>query len=206
LDIAMPVVDGFQLIERLGKDIPPAVIFTTAFDQHAVSAFENSALDYLLKPVSSERLSIALARARSALEARNNGRRVQELMEVISSSRADSRWPESRPVLWASRGRELVKVAVSELLWLKAEGDYVRLYSEQGEGLTRGTLTRLALHLDPAVFLRVHRSAIVRKSQIRRVRRKPTGAVVAELICGSEVPVGRQYARGIRDLLRKLPG
>lgn len=208
LDIAMPGLDGFELIQQLEKDTPPAVIFITAFDQHAVSAFEKSALDYLLKPVSSERLSVALSRARSAIEARNNGRRLQELMEVISSYRSASRigTPESKPVLWASRGRALVKMAVSELWWIQAEGDYVRLYSEQGEGLARETLSRLADHLDPAVFLRVHRSVIVRKSQVRRVRRKATGAIVAELVCGTEVPVGRKYARGIGDFLRKLPG
>lgn len=204
VDIAMPGLDGFELVDRLGQDNPAVVIFVTAFNHHAVSAFEADAVDYLLKPITAERLAAAISRARALIETRNNSRRVEELLEVVASYRAgERRVAPLRPVFWAYRNQALVKVPVDDLWWIAADGDYVFLHSKSGGGLMRDALTRVTAELDPDIFLRVHRSAVVRRDQIASLRRRPTGALIAELLCGDRVPVGRQYIRGVRDFLTK---
>lgn len=103
--------------------------------------------------------------------------------------------------LWVSRGRETARVAIEAIEWIEAEGDYVRLHALNGGGLLRGTLTGLEARLDPAVFARVHRSAICRRSAIVAMLRKPSGAIAVRLDSGAEVPVGRSYRDSVAELL-----
>lgn len=110
----------------------------------------------------------------------------------------DASFPEA---LWVSRGRETVRVPVEAIQWVEAEGDYVRLHARTGGGLLRGTLTGLEAKLDPAVFARVHRSAICRRSAIVAMLRKPSGALAVRLDSGAEVPVGRRYRDSVVDML-----
>ena len=110
----------------------------------------------------------------------------------------DSAWPDA---LWVSRGRETVRVPVEAIDWIEAEGDYVRLHARTGGGLLRATLTSLETKLDPAVFARVHRSAICRRSAIAAMLRKPSGAMAVRLETGAEVPVGRSYRDSVAELL-----
>lgn len=110
----------------------------------------------------------------------------------------DSDWPDA---LWVSRGRETVRVPVDTIEWIEAEGDYVRLHASAGGGLLRATLTGLETKLDPAVFARVHRSAICRRSAIVAMLRKPSGAIAVRLDTGAEVPVGRSYRDAVAELL-----
>jgi hypothetical protein len=111
----------------------------------------------------------------------------------------DASFPDA---LWVSRGRETVRVAVDAIQWVEAEGDYVRLHAATGGGLLRGTLTGLEGKLDPAIFARVHRSAICRRSAIVAMLRKPSGALAVRLDSGAEVPVGRRYRDSVAELLR----
>ena len=110
----------------------------------------------------------------------------------------DAAWPDA---LWVSRGRETVRVPIEAIDWIEAEGDYVRLHARTGGGLLRATLTSLETKLDPAVFARVHRSAICRRSAIAAMLRKPSGAMAVRLETGAEVPVGRSYGYSVAELL-----
>ncbi|HTU09854.1 MAG TPA: LytTR family DNA-binding domain-containing protein [Allosphingosinicella sp.] len=197
LDIAMPGLDGFDVARRRDAGNRPAIVFVTAYDRHAVRAFAEDAADYLLKPVAPERLGEAVGRARHWLE----GRIVRDIAaggdEAAKLSDEDS--------FWVHRRREFARVRIGDVLWFEAEGDYVRLHADgESGGLVRMTLGALEARLDPATFIRVHRSAICRSAAIAAVRRGVTGAVAATLANGDSVPVGRAYGRGLKALLKRL--
>jgi two-component system response regulator AlgR len=199
LDIAMPGLDGFDVARHREAGSRPAIVFVTAYDRHAVRAFAEDAADYLLKPVAPERLDEAVGRARHWLEGRAaRAGSADEDPEQPRLSDADS--------FWVHRRREFARVPVADVLWLAAEGDYVRLHTgaESGGGLVRMTLGTIGARLDPEIFIRVHRSAICRAAAIATVKRNVTGAVVATLASGQTVPVGRAYGHGLRLLLKRL--
>ena len=206
LDVAMPGIDGFELVERLDPDMSPAVVFVTAHDEHAVRAFAVSAVDYLLKPVAPERLREAVAKARGIVEARQAEARMTELRRTIAGLRenAPGPSPSADACFWAHRHREVVRIPVESVAWVQAEGDYVRIHGRDGEGLIRQTLAAVEAKLDPDIFLRVHRSALCRKAEIMSLRRKASGAMALTMADGTEVPVGRSYAGGIRKLLSRM--
>jgi two-component system response regulator AlgR len=189
LDIAMPGLDGFQVMEQSAPATAPAVIFVTAFDAHAVHAFNVDAADYLLKPFAQPRLEEAVERARLWLSARTDRPSQDDL---------DS--------LWVHRHREFVRVPVEEIDWIEGHGDYARIHGRQFVGLARTTLTALEAKLDPQRFIRAHRSAICRKAAIVSLRRRSTGAMTVLLANGDEAPVGRSYVPGLRALLRMVDG
>lgn len=110
----------------------------------------------------------------------------------------------SETIFWASRGRQVVRVRVAEILWVEAQKDYVQLHASGGGGMLRETLQSVQAKLDPGSFVRVHRSAIVRRSEVAAIRRKPSGALALGLASGVEVPVGRSYAKGLRDLMGRV--
>ncbi|QNQ08307.1 LytR/AlgR family response regulator transcription factor [Sphingomonas alpina] len=194
LDIAMPGLTGFDLVARLPGRDRPAIIFVTAFDSHAVRAFGVDAADYLMKPVVPDRLAQAVDRAIYWL----NGRARQ-------SATSDDHPDTPIESLWAHRHRETVRIRVDEIEWIEAQGDYVRLHTNDGRGgLVRMTLSALEVQLDTATFIRVHRSAICRRSAISGLRRKATGALAAFLASGGEAPVGRKFSGGLRTLLKRL--
>lgn len=130
--------------------------------------------------------------------ARHTGAHQASAPEAPPEGANDSAWPDA---LWVSRGRETVRVPVDTIEWIEAEGDYVRLHASAGGGLLRATLSSLESKLDPAVFARVHRSAICRRSAIVAMMRKPTGAMAVRLEAGAEVPVGRSYRDSVDELL-----
>jgi two-component system response regulator AlgR len=196
LDISMPGLDGFEVANALGGPPAPAIVFVTAYDQHAVRAFDVDAVDYLLKPVAPDRLRAAIARVRTWLAGRSAPLDDEPKVERLNGE--DS--------LWVHRHQEFVRVRIETIDWFEAEGDYVRLHARDGGGLVRMTLTSLEARLDPSVFVRIHRSAICRISAISGLHRKPTGALSVSLASGEEAPVGRRYNSGLRALLRRLQG
>ena len=190
LDIEMPGLDGIDVARALASRRPsPAVIFITAFDQFAVAAFEVEAVDYLMKPVNPERLKRALDRARNYIAGREQGR-------SPSKSSASPHLDE----FWASDLTGLVRIAARDVDRVSAERDYMRLHVGRRSWLIHHSMSALEEGLDPELFVRLHRSAIVRRDFITGFTRNPSGRWIARLADGSEQPVGRLYSDRVRSM------
>lgn len=204
LDIMMAGQSSIDFVEGLSGASTPLVIFVTAFDEFAPRAFDVGALDYLLKPVPLERLSSALERARRSLIALDAEERLEELRTVIAALRANAkREPAKRYEceIWAERRNEFVRITVEELDWIAAERDYVRLYSRGQSYLLRETISALEARLDPDLFIRVRRSALIRIDRITGIRKAGYGDFRVILSDGKEIRVGRTYVSKIRTLI-----
>jgi len=205
LDVQMPEVDGLQVVERVGPGSMPAVIFVTAYHQHAVRAFDLHAVDYLLKPVREERLRSALARARLRLASRGEealSAKLEALLEDFRLLRARVESGESgeaasprRFAAWISvAGRSSTQlVRVEDVDWFEAEGNYVRLHVGAGSHLIRSTLRGMADQLDPVTFIRIHRSTIVNVNRIREIQPWFGGDYIAVLHDGRQLRVSRSH-------------
>lgn len=206
LDIDMPPPGGLEVVAALDAGQPLEVVFVTAFDEFAVRAFELSATDYLLKPVVHARLDRALARARARLDARESDSRVAELQDVVAQLRKARHAPaEARYVteFWVAERDARVRIPVQKVERIQAYGDYVRLYVDDRERLLRATLGDIEARLDPELFVRIHRSQIVRQDRIAALRRKATGGFHAILVDGSEHPVSRGQLAALRQTLTR---
>jgi two-component system response regulator AlgR len=189
LDIAMPGLDGIGVARALAEHRPtPAVIFITAFDAFAVAAFEVEAVDYLMKPVEPARLQRALDRGRDYLERRE--------------TRPTPRPAASRHLqeFWASDLTGLVRIAARDIDRVSAERDYMRLHVGRRSWLIHHSMASLEEGLDPELFVRLHRSAIVRKDFITGFTRNQSGRWIARLGDGTEQPVGRLYSDRVRSI------
>jgi two-component system response regulator AlgR len=186
LDIAMPGLDGISLARMLENRRPrPLVIFVTAFDHYAIDAFEAAAIDYLLKPVTTERLTRAIRRARDIRPARPSGGYIEEL--------------------WVPFRSDMIRIDVEAIDWIEAERDYMRLHVASRSHLLHMTIAELERRLDPRCFIRIHRSAIVRRDFIARFRRDRGGNWIACMADGSEQKVGRTYIAAARQLVAGDP-
>ena len=200
LDIEMPGVDGFSLLRALPPDNAPTIIFVTAFQDHAVKAFELRATDFVVKPVAGDRLARAIEQARSDLEARRAGERLAFLQSRLAEleSRALA---ASEPHLWVQVGSDKRRLALADIRWLEAERDYVRVHMNGHTHLVNAMLGDMEKALAGQPFLRVHRSAIVRTDRVRAVSRGRFSAPVLELDDGHRLPVGRKYRDAVRSAL-----
>jgi len=203
LDIQMPGGSGFNVLDRLGPT-PPVVVFVTAFDHHALRAFESNAADYVTKPIELGRFLRAMERARIAAGARLQADQVAELQEMISSlKRALNEQPKKSAEFWVKARGEYLRVALDNVIRFQAERDYVRIYVEGADYLFQESLSSLERRLDGEEFLRIHRSAIVRRSAITRIKQTRFAALIAVLSDGSELRVGRTYSATIRARLMR---
>jgi two-component system LytT family response regulator len=191
LDIEMPGLSGIDVLRALPQ--PPYVVFTTAYAEHAVAAFELGAIDYLLKPFGPERLLASLERVRAAL-----GEPRAALLDRIGE--ALSRGPMSR--LFVRTGRSIVPVAVATIAWFEAVGDYVAAHADGTQHLLHLSLNRLEERLDAQRFARIHRTHIVNLDRVVAFRRQLTGQLIAELRDGTRLPVSRAKAQELRHLAR----
>ena len=192
LDVQMPGLLGTDVLRRLER--PPFVIFTTAYSEHAVSAFELGAVDYLLKPFGPTRLAAALERVRAAL----GEPAPADAFERLSGALAGG--PISR--LFVRVGGTLVPLPVERVSWFEADGDYVTAHAGGARHLLHLSLGRLEARLDPRRFTRVHRAHIVNLDHVRAFRRDGRGNLEAELLDGARVPVSRARAQEIRGVGR----
>jgi two-component system, LytTR family, response regulator AlgR len=192
LDIAMPGLDGIDVARALSKQTPaPAIAFVTAFDQFAVAAFEVAAVDYLMKPVDPDRLQRAIDRA---IEYRDHRRPPDR------PAAPPSEWIEE---FWASDLTGLVRIAARDIDRVSAERDYMRLHVGRRSWLIHHSMVALEEGLEPNLFVRLHRSAIVRKDFIAGFTRNSSGRWIARLADGTEQPVGRLYSDRVREIAKR---
>lgn len=195
LDIRMPDMDGFRVLDHLPADRLPHIVFVTAYSEHAVRAFETRALDYLLKPVGADRLHAAVARVRQKLIDDNERRLVRNAIPpaIHNTSYADR--------LTVSVGRHLRILAVADIDYAIAQANYVELHGGDRVHLVRSTIGGLAMRLDPAKFLRIHRSRIVRLDAIDSLEPRGAGQFLFHMKNGSRLISGRSYRDRIRGAL-----
>ena len=194
LDVQMPGLDGFDVIELLTPDRCPAVVFVTAYDRYAMRAFDVHAADYLLKPFARARLGAAIARASALAEAAQHTTRLQALLETIRNAQPLRRF------LVKACGRAYV-VRVEDVESIDSADHYVELRTERDTHLLREPLSAIERRLDPSQFVRVHRSMIVNVERIRELQPAFHGEFTLVLTSGRRVSCSRTYAKG---LLRAL--
>lgn len=190
LDIQMPGLSGLEVLARVQHQ--PFVVFTTAFAQHAVTAFELGALDYLLKPFGPERLAQALERARTAFGEPQPSTAVDRLREALRHG------PMSR--LFVRSGHAIIPVAVAEVAWFEAQGDYVAAHLGAVQHVLHVALQQLEARLDPQRFVRIHRTHIVNLDFVKAFRRQGKDQLVAVLADGTRLAVSRNRAKDLRGL------
>ena len=183
---------------RLGPEQMPLTVFVTAYDQHAIRAFESNALDYLLKPFSDERLEAALARARTRLTELKAGELGQSMLHLLATTPRNERYLD-RLVLKSAGATHLLKV--TEIDWIEGAGVYVNLHVASKELLYRAALNQLETRLDPARFIRVHRSAIVNIDSIVRLESASHGEFDVILKHGGQTRVSRTYRPALEQRL-----
>jgi len=190
LDIQMPELDGLGVIDAVGVDHMPLTVFVTAYDQHAIRAFEANALDYLQKPFSDERLEATMARVKSRLDERSVREFGQRMLRMVSAAPPANRRLDR---LVVKSGGTTRFIRVVDIDWIEAAGVYVNLHVAGKELLYRATLNELAEKLDPIRFIRVHRSAIVNIESILQLEPISHGEFEVVLKHGSRARVSRTY-------------
>ncbi|MEW6338742.1 MAG: LytR/AlgR family response regulator transcription factor [Acidobacteriota bacterium] len=188
LDIQMPELDGFQVVEEIAGESAPAVVFVTAFDQYALRAFQVHAIDYLLKPFDRGRFAECLARAKAA--AGRSGMVSERLLALIEELRGERKSLER--VIVRSGGR-VSFVKVSEIDWIEASGNYLRLHCGQTVHLIRDTMNAFEGRLDPQTFMRIHRSTMVNIERIRELQPWFHGDYMVILVDGTKLTLSRSY-------------
>ena len=196
LDIQMPGRTGFEVLAALKADEIPHVVFATAFDEHAIRAFDVAAVDYLLKPFDRKRLARAIDRVRQRMAAgASHEARLEEVVDLLHA--ASARYLER--VVVDSRGRRLV-VDVNDIRRLESDGNYVSIHAAGKSYLCRGTLASYEARLDPNRFIRVHRSNLVNAARVAEIRSVARGDQMLVMDDGSEVRVSRNY----RDRISRI--
>ncbi|MEM1116096.1 MAG: response regulator [Bacteroidota bacterium] len=204
LDVQMPHLDGFGVVETVGPEAMPATVFVTAYDQHALRAFEASAVDYLVKPYDDDRFARALDRARALAAATRSAEadaltdRLRHLLDAASGPA-----PEAADRLLVREGTKLSVVRTEAVDWAEAAGDYVALHVGPRTHLMRETLAGLAERLDARRFVRIHRSTVVHVDRVRDVRLTAAGDARVFLRDGTELRASRRYWK---DLEARLGG
>ncbi len=190
LDVQMPGMDGFGVLESLGTDAPRAIVFVTAFDAYAVQAFEANALDYLLKPFDAERFHRAYERARDRLR-RPDPAAAPEQLAALLESLTRQRTTAGRLAIRADGRVYFLRVA--DIDWIETASNYVRLHSGKTSHLLRESLSSLETRLDPERFLRIHRTTVVNVERLRELQPWFSGEFIAILHDGTRLKVSRGY-------------
>ena len=189
LDVQMPECDGFDVLEQLGKDLPPALVFVTAYDQYALRAFEAGALDYLLKPFDNARFARALERAKERIALKEAPRRIERLA--------------------IKNAGEMLFLKISEIDWIEAADYYVCLHAGARTHLLRRSMNEVEEELGTGAFCRIHRSAIVNLERVRRLEVSEEGGTDVVLGNGTRLRLSRRYKKrlqgrlGVREEIRR---
>jgi two-component system LytT family response regulator len=196
LDIQMPELDGFQVVAALSDDLLPAIIFVTAYDQYAIRAFEVDAIDYLLKPITEYRFEGAVERVLGRISQREAAHRARAL-----AARMSEKGGYAARFVARLAGKHYF-VPVAEIDWLESEANYVRLHTGETSHLVRDTMKDVEARLDPAHFVRIHRSVMVAIDRIRSIASGDNGEYVVITKSGARLVASRSYSDRVRTLLR----
>ena len=198
LDVQMPELDGFGVIERIGVENAPVVVFVTAFDEYALQAFEVNAVDYLMKPFDRERFRKALARARSQVQRDKGGDLNRKLLALIQELKVPHGYVER--VVVKSSGR-IFFLKTDEIDWIEAAGNYIRVFAGSESHLLRETMNSFEQKLDPNRFIRIHRSTIVRIDRIAELQPLFHGDYLVVLQGGKRLTLSRGYRERLSGIL-----
>ena len=201
LDIKLPDMDGFSVLKALTPEQMPIVIFTTAYDQYAIKAFDAHALDYLLKPFDQERLRDALHRARLAARTHSDRVLTDRLLNILQVARAA---PQARRLLVRAGGR-VVFLAYDEIEWIEAAANYVRVHAGKVSYMLRSSIGTIAEKLPNDQFVRIHRSTVVNARIIKELQPCNSGEFIVVLRNGKELSCSRGYRSGLRRLIDSTP-
>ena len=200
LDVQMPEIDGFDVLQAIGVDHVPVVIFVTAYDRFALRAFEAHALDYLLKPFDDERFETALQRARERIREQQGGDLDRRLQALLETARRDHDYLRR---LVVPTGHRSVFIRTEQVDWIEAERNYIRLHVGGRAYLMRENLSRIASALDPTTFCRIHRSTIVNIDRIQAVESLFRGEYLVVLHDGTKLTSGRSYRGNLHAIMGK---
>ena len=205
LDVQMPQLDGFGVLEGVAQTHLPQIIFVTAFDQYAVKAFDAHAVDYLLKPFKQERFMDAVVRVKAqflqppvATNGNGNGEENHKLLSLLRHVNTDS------DRLVVRSGGKVVFLRASEVEWIEAAANYIKLYSQQRVFTVREKISSLEEALPAGKFMRIHRSVIVNLAMVQEIQPCGGGEFVVILRNGRELPLGRTYRSKIDELVHQL--
>ena len=196
LDVQMPGATGFEVIETVGPGRMPLVVFVTAFDKYALRAFDVHALDYLLKPFDRERFQQALTRARHQLESRSSGDLERRLLELVQDLKGPSQRLERFVI---KSGGRVFFIRASEIDWIEAAGNYVKLHAGTDAHLFRETMNAIEARLDPDVFYRIHRSHIINIERVKELQPWFNGEYVVFLKNGTRLTLSRGYREKLQE-------
>jgi two-component system LytT family response regulator len=202
LDVQMPEMGGFDLLELLSVEEVPHVIFVTAYDHYAVRAFEVHALDYLLKPFDRERFDACWQRAKAQIFRERNTHGQRRILDLLEQLRAGKQYLE-RLVIKA--GGRIYFLRTDEIDWIEAQGNYVSVHSGKRSHLIRETISSLDAQLDPKEFVRIHRSSIVRIDRIQELQPWFHGEYRVILNTGTQLALSRNYRENLQQAIGKLP-
>jgi two-component system, LytTR family, response regulator len=215
LDIRMPDMSGFEVVQKITAVPTPFIVFVTAYDQHALHAFEVHALDYLLKPINDDRFREMLMRVAGEMQHRNLEKYAHTLQSMAAEyltiagdavSQSGQPLPTAPPqylsrLMVRAKG-EIVIIPVSNIDWLESAGDYVYVHAQSRKHLVRETLASLENELDPAAFVRIHRSTMVNVARVRGLRPNEHGDCDLSLIDGTKLKLSRNYREKLEARLR----
>lgn len=191
LDVQMPRLTGFEMLEML--EAYPSVIFTTAFDQYALQAFDAHAVDYLLKPITKERFDKAVKKWLQSAGAQTE--RIKQMLEHTPPTEYERR-------VVVKDGGKIRIIPVQDILYMEADDDYLRINTPYGTFLKKGTMSRMEHCLDPNVFARVHRSYLIPVAQLFRIEPYEKDSHIAVLQCGARIPVSRNGMTLLKSKLK----
>jgi len=188
LDVQMPGMTGFEVLEQIAHE--PYVIFTTAYDQYAIQAFEKNAVDYLLKPLDEERFKLAVSRAidRINIEQKN----LEEILRNIKTGQ------EYDTHVFVQKSEKLINLPVEDIIYLEASGDYTVLNTKVDQYLSSSGIGKLEEKLNPDMFIRIHRSTIININYLKEIEKHFNGGMIVKMQSGKSFPVSRTYAKLIR--------
>jgi len=198
LDVQMPQVGGFDVIEAVGADVMPAVIFVTAYDEFAIRAFDVNALDYLMKPFEEARLTTAVLRAKRQIARRGAGDLDSRLRHLLDQIKGETRYPKR---LTIKSGRHAFLLPVEDIDWVGGAGNYVEIHVGRQTHLLRERLNELEKKLPPGTFVRIHRSTIVNVDRIRQYQPTFNGDQIIHLLDGTRLTASRTYVSNLKAAL-----